>query len=304
MNLCALCQKSPDLQSSHILPKFVWRYMIKSSMTGYMRMGRTPNKRVQDGLREKLLCLDCERIFSSSESTFAESVFYPLHQSNTKPALFPYGPWLLKFAVSVSWRNLFIHLNPKFSKFSTTTTGPQLSVAREALETWRKFLAGETKNIGAFQQHMFFSGILDSVKWDPQTSVPPNINRYLARAIDMTIAAGERDILVYSKMGRVINVGFISIGHPEAWEGTRVGIGTGFIGRKSIVLPSSFGEFIFARARGVREIVQKISERQSKIGDRTISENADRAANSPSFTALERDVEMFGDGAFVKSGSH
>ncbi len=48
---CRLCGKNADLQESHIIPSFVYRWLKDSSGTGYLRFGPEPNKRVQDGYK-------------------------------------------------------------------------------------------------------------------------------------------------------------------------------------------------------------------------------------------------------------
>jgi hypothetical protein len=99
---CALCNKVTELEESHIIPKFVFKWLKETTPTAIRNLG-TPNKRVQDGFKEYLLCHECEDLFNKWETKFCEQVFLPIHD---KPAPIKYGPWALKFAVSVSWRVL------------------------------------------------------------------------------------------------------------------------------------------------------------------------------------------------------
>jgi hypothetical protein len=80
---CALCQKERELCDSHIIPHFVFDWLKESSATGHMRFGPNMNLRVQDGLKPKLLCKECEGIFSVSESHFASKIFHPLHRDES-----------------------------------------------------------------------------------------------------------------------------------------------------------------------------------------------------------------------------
>lgn len=64
MNKCALCGNEAELELSHILPKFLFRYQKKSSPTGNIRSVVNPNRIVQDGEKLPFLCGGCEDLFS------------------------------------------------------------------------------------------------------------------------------------------------------------------------------------------------------------------------------------------------
>ena len=100
LNKCALCNVNSDLKSSHIIPSFVFDWKKKTSGTGHLRCGRNVNMKIQDGLKPKLFCADCEIKFSKVEKVFSEKIFNPVHYNNETE--FPYEGWMLKFAVSIS----------------------------------------------------------------------------------------------------------------------------------------------------------------------------------------------------------
>jgi hypothetical protein len=106
---CRLCGATTELQESHILPGFVFRWMKETSATGYLRFGQQPNLRVQDGVKLHLLCRHCEQRFNSWETEFANQIFHPMTQGKAVRA--SYGPWLLLFCASVSWRVLVYHID-------------------------------------------------------------------------------------------------------------------------------------------------------------------------------------------------
>ena len=114
---CRLCGATKELQESHILPGFVFRWKKETSATGYLRFGQQPNLRVQDGVKLHLLCRDCEQRFNNWETEFANRIFHPMTQGKAARAC--YGPWLLLFCASVSWRVWCITL--------TGTTSPTWS---------------------------------------------------------------------------------------------------------------------------------------------------------------------------------
>jgi hypothetical protein len=70
------------LQESHILAGFVYRWMKETSATGYLRFGQQPNLRVQDGVKLHLLC--AEDRFNQWETQFANRIFHPMTQGNTR----------------------------------------------------------------------------------------------------------------------------------------------------------------------------------------------------------------------------
>src|SRR6266702_5055755 len=105
--ICRLCGKQAELQFSHVIPAFFFRWQRDTSGSGFLRMGTEPNKRVQDGIKRHWLCLDCEGRLSRLEMLFATRIFHPY--SSGISARFRYGPWLLKFGISVTWRILRLY---------------------------------------------------------------------------------------------------------------------------------------------------------------------------------------------------
>ena len=56
MDQCRLCKKRIMLEESHIIPKFIAKWLKKTSATDYLRFMDTPNIRRQDLVKIKLLC--------------------------------------------------------------------------------------------------------------------------------------------------------------------------------------------------------------------------------------------------------
>lgn len=69
MSRCALCCRQEPLRRSHIIPEFVYRQIYDSKHR--FRVLSTLNKDMrsleQKGIRERLLCADCENQFSGYE---------------------------------------------------------------------------------------------------------------------------------------------------------------------------------------------------------------------------------------------
>ena len=84
MAVCALCLQERQLRDSHIIPKFVFDYLKRTSATGFLRFSDRPNRRAQDGMTAALLCDECEQRLSVFEKYFAEHQGY---QTNRYPSL-------------------------------------------------------------------------------------------------------------------------------------------------------------------------------------------------------------------------
>jgi len=67
---CALCKQKKELRDSHIIPEFLYKFLYDLNHK-YTRLStkRKPKRSFeQKGIREKLLCDNCERQFSKYES--------------------------------------------------------------------------------------------------------------------------------------------------------------------------------------------------------------------------------------------
>ena len=289
-NLCALCNRSADLQASHIVPGFVFDWLHGTSATGYFRFSQSPNLRVQDGLKPRMLCWNCEQLFSSWEREFAEKCFVPINSGRVRKI--SYGPWMLKFATSVSWRVLRV-----LAASGGLTGFPDhiLTKVNDALQEWARFLLGSQSNPGSHEQHMIVVDVVESASND---NPPPNISRYLSRTIEIDVAHAHDSAFSYAKMGRFVLFGFVAMEHPRRWKGTRLHVQQGRFGQQDIELPSNVGDYLCAHARFAAEKSSQISERQQTKIRRTYERDLDRAARSETLRAMHHDVSIFGTDAF------
>src|ERR1039458_2524178 len=288
---CALCQQERDLCDSHIIPSFVFAWFKESSATGYMRLGREINRRVQDGLKPKLLCEECEKRFNQFETPFAANLFYPLHKDESlrlRPGpWFHYELWCMKFAASVSWRILTYFSQLGLKHF----TEEQQQAARAALSTWRSFLLGESENPGAHELHMV---LLDRIADHTFSNLPKNFNRYLVRSIEPDVVRGKESVFVYAKMCRVVIIGFVRKNPKEKWGGTKLHVGKGEIGGLNYELPSQLLKYMCGRAQRLIELEAKLSPRQRQKNDDEFEMQKERALNSECLSISLYDYEMFG----------
>ena len=288
---CALCAKSSNLQASHIIPAFVFDWLRETSATGHFRLSENPNLRVQDGLKPRMLCWDCEQLFASWEKTFAERCFVPINCASV-PSI-TYGPWMLKFATSISWRVLRSFVAAGYLSEFPSAARTQADLA---LDAWTRFLLGERPHPGRHEQHMILADVIDG---SSISDLPPNINRYLARAIEPYVAYNENSVISYAKMGRFVLFGFVDVKYPRRWKGTRLHVRHGRFGQCDIELPSDAGDFIFERARLVARSFSRLSDRQHERIRKSYERDLDHAAQSETFRAMHHDILMFGDSAFA-----
>jgi len=287
---CALCARDAELQVGHIIPKFVFSW-LKETAPGGIRSNRVPNRRIQDGEKQYLLCSDCEELFSRWETTFCERLFLPLHSSSSVSNPVRYGPWALKFAVSVSWRVLLYYLQLGMSHFSEE----HRETAREALNVWRGFLLEEQPHPGQFEQHLL---PVDVIKRYSGPAISPFMNRYLLRSVHMDVLCSDTSAIVYTKMCRLVLFGFIQQGNSHHWKGTKLHVKSGLVAARDYVVPGEIADYMNEKADHSAKILASLSPRQKQMIHEMIMDNAGELANSEVFRAMYYDVAHSGRDAF------
>jgi hypothetical protein len=289
---CQLCRKQADLLQSHVLPAFVFKWLKQA---GHMRFAETPNRRSQDGDKMDWLCRECENLFNSFETPFSSKIFHPYDID--RAIRVRYGSWMSKFCVSVAWRSL-LHLRE--GHHLSRLNERQVGLVDEALRTWSRFLRGEFKHTGAFEVHLLpFGEIAETAGLE----LPPNINRYLTRAIDINAGSSDSICFSYSKLGPFAVFGFVQSDNLQNWSGTAVSHRGGWFGPGEYKLPRHLLGFLIERANRTSKAMAKISPTQQKKIAESIRANPDRFVQSGLFRAMQRDVEMFGKAAFQKYDS-
>lgn len=287
---CRLCGETRELQESHILPAFVFRWLKETSATGHLRFSQQPNLRAQDGLKLPFLCADCERRLNQWETQFANHIFNPLTKGGTDSA--PYGPWFLPFCASVSWRVLAHELDGQNIRHVPAALMPWLVHAERI---WREFLLGRIARQEGHEQHFLHLAAIESHTF---SDMPPNINRYFLRAVQIEIASGERTAFTYAKLGPFVILGFIAMPVSTRWVGTRVFGGSGRIRPRNYVMPRTFADYIFEKAGRLAAIFDRMSDKQADRVEEAFRTNMERAAQSGSIEAMSHDVRLFGRKAF------
>ncbi len=291
MSFCRLCQQDRPLRDSHIIPRFVSKWLLESSPTGGLRDLATPNRRRQDTPTMPFLCSNCEQVFSRWEAPFAARLFLPLHRN--EGSSFAYDSWGLKFAASIVWRVLVESLEHGPGRF----TSEQSRSASVAAQAWRHFILGTARHPGRFEVHAI---PLDTVSGNVGSDVSPFLNRYLLRAVDAEVVAGATEVLVYSKLCRILLVGHVVVESQPRWRASRLSVAQGALGRdRAYYLPYGLQQYMNQRAMRCAEALASQSANQKVKLRARLEAELPRLAGSEVFRAMRADVARSGSDAFA-----
>jgi hypothetical protein len=285
---CRLCERARPLRLSHISPKFVYRFQRATSPTT-IRSHLTPNRAAQDSRKLRFLCEECETLFSAWESQFARRIYAPYQSGELQDVV--YGPWLMKFAVSVSWRAIK----------ATLEAGDRLpdelvdQVSR-AERAWRDFLLDRTESPGPFEQHIF---LLDPLAQTSDSNLPINFAFYIKRVAANGIwHHPPRFTFAFTMMCSIAVIGVISAPSRRKWR-ERIRLRGGVIRTRSLtVFPKQIIQMIVAQARDHLAMSRELSDRQ-KERDREQMAGEERFLKSGYARAMAIDA-IRGAGAPIK----
>jgi len=184
----------------------VFKWIKYTSATGFLRIGKNPNLRQQDGPKSKLLCKNCESLLNDYETLFANNIFYPYVKTELdnngiatgRIKHFYYDDWLLRFIISLHWRFLV-------TKDYTAGSYPAkfTKILDDIKEDWRHFLLKEEKYTGECETHIIFFQNMASANGFFPPNMNDRINYYLLRAVDGGRASSKNKLGVFSKIGPI-----------------------------------------------------------------------------------------------------
>ena len=268
--VCALCLRESELRDSHIIPSFFGVYLKETSATGDLRSGDAPNLRVQDLSKRKLLCDSCEGRLAVWEKYFKENVLQSVQTDGFKQLR--YGPSLLPFLVSLSWRILVIQqellsrTHPHFSREVSRT-----------LEDWRLFLVGKRRQPGS-EHHMFvIAGVPERMPADSHAKML----HYLLRGIDAGTGGDPRTLFVYTKPLRSLVFSPVIPAFANGWIKTRVHSGAGRLASPQKIEMAGFLDFLNSRVTEGHD--KPLSDNQARRIRDAIVRQPQRALGSESY---------------------
>ncbi|MFJ5429774.1 hypothetical protein ACIPUP_11475 [Pectobacterium actinidiae] len=224
MDKCRLCGKETVLELSHILPKFIFKYAKSTSFTGYIRETENPNRIVQDGKKDFLLCKACEILFSGWESYFSKSIFHP-YQNDEKDS-FNYDYRLSKYLASVSFRVLLYSYENDENGFFDN---PILKYAPIAINNLKEYLLGNYPHPKDQRQSLI---LLDNTSDEIN-----DMNMYLTRAIDFDVLVTDDSSFIYIKYLGFLQLCPIKIKTNRGWRTARISNAAGNLCMKDQELP-------------------------------------------------------------------
>lgn len=289
--ICALCRKQSELQESHVLPAFAYRWLRnRSGPNGHIRFTENVNRRVQDGIKFHWLCIECEGRFGRSETMFANKIFHAWKKHETK---ITYDRWLLKFCVSVSWRilNFCRGKNPE-AEYSAE----QILLMDKAEAKWRSFLLDECEHPAEFEQHLLVFDIFEETNIP---NLPENINRFMTGVITMDIVGSHKSLMTWGKLGKFQIFGFIQRDENK-WVGSKVHVRQGTYPPAEFILPSTLIPLFKEKANSHRLAMDGLSETQAQKINSNVLSKIDEFGASEQFEAILADAKMFGLNSVIR----
>jgi hypothetical protein len=255
---CELCRSSEVRELSHIIPKFVFRHARVRAQNQYLRSNTAPNRRIQDGFKEYLLCAQCEQLFSNWERGFSE-IFKDHYQNPSQNIVYTESDALC--ALSILWRALaHARLHPEIEH---PEFGTDYSRTDPAYCAWREVLLGRTKNPGKYRIMWVF---LDYVQ--KGHSLGRNVNRYLFHGSDTDVYASSSESFAYAHIPGIIIIGALEgIARREFRDFDVSFSGGRYFADENKKAPAFLFEIIKEKNRETLEAGKKVSpEQMKKIG--------------------------------------
>jgi len=269
--ICNLCEKERELAESHIIPKFVFRWM-KNTGGKYFRTMLNPNQRLQDGIKKHLLCNNCEQKFGKYEKLFADNIFFPYLNNSVR--FLEYDEYLGNFIISVLWRSLLLR----------KIEGEEYY--KEVFYDWKSFLDKKTK-LRYDRIHLF----LINDNWGDNKQPNEFVQRYFNRATDTSIMKIDNDTFVFAKFSRFILFAELNT-KGNNFRGTNITFKKSRMPFAQFIDNGKISIFFFNRAEQVYEhALNNISETEKTKIRKEIEKNSQHFWNSDLGITVASDFE-------------
>jgi hypothetical protein len=166
-----------------------------------------------------------------------------------------YGPWLMKFAVSISWRATRATMEA-----GDRLPGELIDDVTRAEKVWRDFLLGRRKNPGSFEQYVF---LLDQLAQTSASDLPINFGFYIKRVAATGIwRQPPRFTFAYNMMCSIVVIGMITSPSRGIWK-ERIRLRRGRLHANRLTsFPKELVQMIAAQAKDHLAMSRELSERQ------------------------------------------
>ena len=272
--LCKLCKDSEDLRVSHVLPRFLGKYLKETSATGFLTSVDTNGKpsRTQDLYKRKLLCDRCESILNEAETFFANIVFHPFKQGKLKAV--PLDDRLGRFAISVSLRALWIMqilAHPLAEKWKDKLCELETEWRNYLLRTPNFIMGNNSHHILLCNENLLAAGLKDS----------PNLIQSVLRTSAYYLFEKFEKAYVFANLAGVQIISMISPPELPVSKGTQVYPNQTF----GVVSPPGIGwggyfQNLIELARKCDAVRNRFSDLQKKMIERAMNKDPERATMS------------------------
>ncbi|WP_339745965.1 hypothetical protein [uncultured Rubinisphaera sp.] len=297
---CANCEKNPPIENSHILPKWTIRHALHGSVTGILRATDNINRRLQDAEKVPLLCRDCENSFSKVENEAAKQF-----RAGAIAHGGTYNADFFRFLVSILWRVGMVRTD------QVKNEAPRFSAAMaSAIQIWYDFLQGSRADVG---EYPVWFDILDlalakkvnacmkSISTDTRGAAPV-INRYFADWLGCEVTVYEKSgfALVWAKTSEWIIVGVVDVPDKTNHTSIQLSPSGGSFPSADHTLPPVVLATLGNQSWECMRVSSAMKPAQRDKIQESWKQNKAKVPASKQSKALEADLEMFGDDAWVE----
>lgn len=286
---CALCYEDKKLELSHIVPKFVMRYLKKTSV-GAIRNMDNPNVVVQDSEKHYLLCSDCEDLFSTYETKFANNFFHPYLSGNKK--IFEYDKDTFYFLTSVSWRSLYLDILDFVEHSDKIGIGKEtLDCLIEREREMRNYLLKKQTTVPGVEHHIFFFEDIKDISNElietrPHTTIHRSITSY---------TFFNEELKTYATITNMLGIILFTLyrkGEQEYWENTEIVNGDGVIQSGNQQIRSICGNELAHILQSVKNSKSKLGEKQREMIENRFRNREEDYKKSKAFEDLIKDINL------------
>lgn len=286
---CALCHEIREMEESHIVPKFVVRYLKKTAV-GEIRSIENINAPVQDSEKHYLLCGECEDLFSTYETKFANTFFHPYMSGDKKE--FHYDKDTYYFLTSVSWRSLYMDIldfvqHPEEVGIDLDTLNCLIDKEKEM----RNYLLHKQPIVPEIEHHVFFLKDVQKISQQyietrPNTTMHGTIGSYTIFSIPyktygtLTLMLGILVFTIYNK------------GKEEFWENTEIKNEEGIIKVENQHMCSICSSEILEILKRVKKTDEELSDKQKEAMNKRFEERQEKFLKSRIYEDLKKDFDL------------
>lgn len=258
---CKLCGLNKELKDSHLTPKFIYKWLIKTSETGFLRTTENPNRKQQDGLKLKFLCAECEEKLSKLETFFSRKIFHEATKQNL--GLYTVTELDYRFVVSVLWRNSEYYIS-RGEGLENLTAG-ELSSIKRFNSICREYLNNERIDLDEYHIHVIplteeaeENGVVPSNTFWNQRGTVSNYQAFCEEK------EGFDYLLIYLQIPLFFFVAEIIPNKEKLWNGTLMEMDKVLFDYNNISYPDEIIEIMRSIYNRVTDAAGKMSPKQKK----------------------------------------